>query len=85
MVKILAQEIKVCSDCLDVIEFSDDDLGYTPGTLFAHMQKMLAEWPEAAQARFVYDGEETIDFSHSACQGCNSRLAGARHSYSLIG
>ena len=83
---IIATNIMVCSDCLDAIEYSgDDELGYTPGTLFAQMKKILAVWPEASTARFVSDGSEPDHYSTSSCEGCRSYLHGARFPYNLIG
>lgn len=31
-VEIIASEIMVCSDCLEAIEFTDEELGYTPNS-----------------------------------------------------
>ena len=83
--KTIASDLKVCTDCLEAIEFTDEELGYTPDTLFKQMQRMLAVWPEASSARFVSDGSQTDDFSTSRCEGCGTYMAGARYGYALIG
>ena len=84
-VEIIASEIMVCTDCLEAIEFTDEELGYTPNTLFRQMERMLNVWPEASSAHFVSDGSEPVTFSTSKCEGCGSYMAGARHGYSLLG
>lgn len=83
--KTIVSDLKVCTDCLEAIEFSDEDLGYTPGTIFKQQQRMLAVWPEASSARFVSDGSQMDDFSTSKCEGCGTYMAGARYGYALIG
>lgn len=84
-VEIIATGIMVCTDCLEAIEFTDEELGYTPNTLFNQMKRMQAIWPAASNAHFVSDGSEHVEFSTSRCEGCGSYLAGARYGYSLLG
>ena len=83
--KTIASDLKVCTDCLEAIEFTDEELGYTPDTLFKQMKRMLVVWPEASSARFVSDGSQMDDFSTSKCEGCGTYMAGARYGYALIG
>lgn len=83
--KTIVSDLRVCAVCLEAIEFNDEDLGYTPGTIFRQMQRMLAIWPEASSARFVSDGSQIDDFSTSKCGGCGTYVAGARYGYALIG
>lgn len=83
-VEIVATDLMVCVDCLEAIEYTDDELGYTPGTLFAHMKRILHVWPQASHGRFVNEGTEPETFSTSACDGCGSYMAGGRFEYTLL-
>ena len=84
-VEIIATGIMVCTDCLEAIEYTDEELRYTPNTLFLQMERMLNVWPEASSAHFVSDGSEPVTFSTSKCEGCGSYMAGARYGYTLLG
>lgn len=91
--------LTVCVDCLDAIEFSDDEIGAAPGTLAAHRDVILRRNPDLTP---VYNGQgrifasmyrssdgtyESIPyeiFSTRPCEGCGSTLAGERHYYSVF-
>lgn len=76
--------VNVCSDCLDAVEFTDDELGYPEGTLAAHYAKMVAYAPYTASHRFIVEIGKDEDFSVAECEGCGSRYAGARFTYTLM-
>lgn len=84
-VEIIATGIMVCTDCLEAIEFTDEELGYTPNTLYNQMKRILNVWPEASHGTLSNDGTEPVTFSTSKCEGCGSYMAGARYGYTLLG
>lgn len=68
-----------CQDCFDAVNFTDDELGYTPGSIFAQQQKMLKIRPELAHALAIASGNKYENFSTGWCNGCGSTLAGSRY------
>lgn len=87
MAEIIADDLMVCRDCLDAIEFDDHDLGYTPGTLFDQQKKMVAHRPDLnlSENRLVNNGEENfVEHSTAPCDTCGTHLHGARYGYAVL-
>ena len=87
MASIVADNLRICSDCLDAVEFDDLDLGYTPGTLFEQMKKMMGHREDLSlnTNRLVSNSSSEFDeFSTRPCDTCGTHMAGARYGYSVL-
>lgn len=78
--------IRVCPDCLDAIEFTDDNLGYPDGTLSRHIAVMKRHCVglDLAEPIHAVNPEEFTEFSWARCEGCGTGMAGARYNYSVV-
>lgn len=85
-------QLDICTDCLEVVEFSDHDLGVPDGFLARRRARIEANQidPNALhQSMFrlssgEWDTVPSTAFSTAPCDACGSRLAGERHAYDYL-
>lgn len=85
-------QFDICTDCLEVVEFTDHDLGLPEGTVAARRAMIEANGidPSALiQSSFRLSSGEwenvpSTAFSKTPCETCGSTLAGERHAYDYL-
>lgn len=83
MAKIVDDDFRVCSDCLQIIA-NDDPTGlnywYTEQEAYDRLHE-IESGLERAGGYVYYTGDESVDdeFSRAACDCCRTTLHGSRH------
>lgn len=93
------RSLSLCSDCVDAVEFTDDEVGLPDGTLARRRAIILHNNPDLApvfnglgvissatyrSSDGTYETVPPVTFSNAPCDGCGPALAGARHPYSVF-
>lgn len=83
MAEIIADELKVCVDCAQIIANGEIDDGTDRGQIVADLQVQI--WGADAFGLVLSgDLDEEPHFSWSSCDGCGSTLGGDRFDAAVL-